>query len=86
MGNFRLRLVDGWRHAHQWSSMRFLALGGATQFALQTAPQRVLDNAPGWALQGLAAFSLLCIVLAGLGRVTSLEKPPCPPSPPSSQP
>lgn len=79
----RLRLVDKWHEAYRWSSMRFLAAGGVAQLALSTAPQRVLDYAPQWALQALSIFSLGCILLAGLGRITTTEKPSCP-SPTSS--
>jgi hypothetical protein len=79
----KLRLIEDWHHAYRWSSMRFLAAGGTAQLALATAPQRVLDYAPQWALQGLSAFSLACILLAGLGRITTTEKPACP-SPTSS--
>lgn len=70
-----LHLVDKWKEAHRWSSIRFLALGGAAQLALVTTPQRVLDYAPGWALQGLSVLSLACIFLAGVGRITTTEKP-----------
>lgn len=76
--NWRPHLVEDWKQAHRWSSMRFLALGGAAQAALQFAPQRVLDYAPGWALQGLSILTLACIFLAGAGRLTKLEKVPCP--------
>lgn len=80
---WRIRLVDGWKEAHRWSSIRFLALGGAAQLALVTTPQRVLDYAPAWALQGLSILSIGCIFLAGAGRLTQVEKVPCP-SPTSS--
>jgi 1,4-dihydroxy-2-naphthoyl-CoA synthase len=81
----RLYLIDNWHHAWRWSSIRFIALGGVTQMALQTMPDRVLAFVPGWALQGLSMFSLACILAAGLGRITTTEKPVCPSSPPPSQ-
>ena len=76
LGGLRVSRVDGWKQAPRWSSMRFLALGGAAQLALVTTPQRVLDYAPGWALQAMSVLSLACIFLAGLGRVTKVEKAP----------
>ena len=81
----RVSLIDNWAHAWRWSSMRALAVGGVTQTALMAAPQRLLDYAPGWMLQGLSVFSLGCILAAGIGRVTVVEKPACPLSPPPSQ-
>lgn len=76
LGGWRIRLVDGWKQAHRWSSMRFLALGGAAQLALVTTPQRVLDYAPGWVLQSLSVLSIACVFLAGAGRLTKVEKAP----------
>ena len=74
----KLRLIEDWHHAYRWSSMRFLALGGACQFTLATAPDRVLDYVPYWATQALSVFSLGCILAAGIGRITTTEKPQCP--------
>ena len=74
LNGWRIRLVDDWKQAHRWSSMRFLAIGGAAQLALATVPQRVLDYAPGWALQALSVTSLACVFLAGVGRLTNVEK------------
>lgn len=70
-----LHLLPDWHQAWRWSSVRFLALGAATQGALLTAPARVTDYVPGWLMSGLASFSLVCIMLAGLGRITTTEKP-----------
>ena len=53
--------------------MRLLAIGGAVQTALLTFPDRTLQYIPQWALQGLAIFSLACVILAGVGRVTTTE-------------
>jgi hypothetical protein len=82
----KLRLIDNWHRAWRWSSIRFLALGGVTQAALLTTPATVLQYVPQWALQGLAVFSLACVLAAGLGRITTTtEKSSCPLSPPPSQ-
>jgi len=81
----RLYLIDNWHHAWRWSSIRFIALGGVTQTALLTTPGAVLQYVPQWVLQGLSVFSLACILAAGLGRITTTEKPVCPSSPPPSQ-
>jgi len=74
LGGWRIRLVDDWKQAHRWSSVRFLALGGAAQAALQ-APAAVLQYAPQWALQALSILSIACIFLAVGGRLTQVEKP-----------
>lgn len=70
MFGWRLRLIDDAQHAWKWSSMRFLALGGVTQMALVSTPDAVKEHVPEPVLQALAVFSLACIVLAGVGRVT----------------
>jgi len=69
----RLKLVDDWRHAWRWSSMRFLGLGGTIQLAIVAAPDKVTEHVPEWVMQGLSTFALACIVLAGAGRMTKVE-------------
>ena len=75
LNGLRIRLVDDWKQAHRWSSMRFLAIGGAAALVLKTTPDSVLAYAPGWMLQGLSIVSIASFFLAGLGRVTQVEKP-----------
>lgn len=72
----RLRVVSDWRHAWKWSSMRFLALGASAQAAVLTADRMGLSaHVPEWVLQGLSCMALFCIVAAGVGRVTTIDKP-----------
>jgi xanthine/uracil permease len=73
MLNVRLRLINDWRQAHKWSSMRFLAVSAALQASLQ-APAYVTQYLPQWVLQGASTASFACLFLAGLGRITKLEK------------
>lgn len=70
----RLRLIDGWQHAWKFSSMRFLAFGGAIQMVLQTAPGSVTQYVPQWVLQTAGTVSFACMIFAALGRVTKVEK------------
>jgi hypothetical protein len=73
---FNVRLVSGWRRSWRWSSMRFLGLGGSIQLALVAAPDKVTTHVPEWVMSGLSTFALLCIVLAGIGRITIVEPAP----------
>lgn len=69
------RLVDDAHRAWKWSSMRFLALGGVIQGAIVTTPDAVKEHVPEWVLQGMSVFALFCIIAAGVGRITTTEKP-----------
>lgn len=71
---YRVRLVEDAKQAWRWSSIRFLALGGVVQGALVSAPATITQYVPDWLLRGLATFSLICIILAGVGRMTQVEK------------
>lgn len=72
---FNLRVVDDAHLAWKWSSMRFIALGGAAQSAVLTSDRTGLStHVPDWMLSGLSGFALVCIVLAGAGRLTTTEK------------
>jgi len=73
-GRYRVRLVDGAHEAWRWSSMRFLALGMAAQGAVVTCPAQVAQHVPEVVWQALSCFALLCIFLAGAGRITHVEK------------
>lgn len=72
---FRLHLINDWRQAHKWSSMRLIALGAACQTAVITTPPQVAQHINEHVWQGLSYFSLACIVLAAAGRITTVEKP-----------
>lgn len=74
-GKLRLRLVDDYRQAWKWSSIRFLLLGGAVQTTVVTCPAAVAQHVPEWVWQCLSCFSLFCILAAAAGRVTTTEKP-----------
>lgn len=71
---FRLRLVDDWRRAWKWSSMRFLGLSGAAELVLhyfKDLPQEVTQFIEPKVLSYVATSSF---ILAMLGRVTQVEK------------
>lgn len=70
----RLRVITDWRHAWKWSSMRFLALGGVIQGAIITTPDAVKEHVPEWVMQGMSCFALFCVIAAGVGRITTVEK------------
>lgn len=70
------RLIDDAHHAYKWGSMRFLALGGVVQGALLTTPDAVKEHVPDWVLQGMASFSLFCIIAAGVSRITTQREQP----------
>lgn len=70
-----LRLIDDWHRAWKWSSIRFLALGASCQTVVVTCPAQVAQHVPEWVWQGLSIFSLICMVAAAAGRVTTVEKP-----------
>lgn len=70
-----LRLIPDWKQAWKWSSVRFLAVGGVVQGSLLAFPAALAQYLPGWLLSGLAMFSLACVVLGGLGRITTTEPP-----------
>lgn len=72
---FNLRLVDDARNSWKWSSMRLLALGGVTQTAVVSCPAAIAQHVPEWVWQALSCFSLFCIIAAGVGRITTTEKP-----------
>ncbi len=69
----KLRLVNDWRHAWKWSSIRFLATGGAIQTVVVTCPAGVAQHVPEWVWQTMSCFALFCMVAAGMGRVTTIE-------------
>lgn len=72
--SLRLRLIDDWRQAWKWSSMRFLGIGIAIQGVLQTAPGSVTQYVPQWILQTAGTISFACMIAAAFGRVTKVER------------
>lgn len=71
----RLRIVEDARHAWKWSSMRFLALGVTVQGAVFSADRMGLSvHLPDWVLQAASSFSFFCMIAAGVGRMTQVEK------------
>lgn len=74
----KLSLIPGWQSFWKWSSMRFLALGGAVQVALLAFPQALQQYLPPAVLQWGSTFVLVCMVLGGVGRITTTN--PQPPS------
>lgn len=72
-GGVKLRFVDDWHQAWRWSSIRFLAVGGAVQVALLAFPAQLAQYIPGPVLSGLATFSLICTIAGGIGRITTID-------------
>lgn len=79
----KLRLIDDWRKAWKFSSMRCIALGAACQGAVVATPYQVAQYVPHWVWSSLSVFSLFCLIAAGVGRVTTTEprNEPQPPVP-----
>lgn len=71
---FGRQLTDDAHLAWKWGSMRFLALGGACELAVKTTPDKVAQYAPGWLMSSLSTVAIVCLVLAGVARVTTTEK------------
>lgn len=70
----KVRLVEDWRKAWKWSSMRFLGLSGTAELLLhylKDVPQEVSQYIDPHVLSWIATGSFL---LAGLGRITQVEK------------
>lgn len=75
----RLRVITDWRQAWKWSSMRFIALGASAQAAVLASDRMGLSaHVPDWVLQALSCLALFCILAAGVGRVTTIDKPEAP--------
>ena len=75
LGTMQLHLIPDWQHAWRWSSVRLIAVGAAVQGTLVAMPASVSQYVPQWAMQGLALFSLGCMLAAALGRITTTEPP-----------
>lgn len=80
----KLRLVPDWHQAWKWSSVRLMALSGSIQTALVAFPTTLSQYIPQHILSTLSTISLVILVLAGLGRVTEVEKHNEPKSPPAA--
>jgi hypothetical protein len=73
---FNLRLVDDARHSWKWSSVRFIALGSVLQGAVLGADRTGLSaHIPDWVMQAASTAAFLSMIAAGIGRVTTTEKP-----------
>lgn len=72
--NVRLVLIDKWHHAWKFSSIRFLAVGAAIQGAVVTCPAAISDHLPTWIMSGASTVAFICMILSGLGRITTTEK------------
>lgn len=71
-----LHLIPDWKQAWKWSSVRFLAVGGVVQGSLLAFPVQLTQYLPPWLLSGASMFALACVVLGGIGRITTTEAPP----------
>lgn len=72
---YRIRLIEDARHAWKWSSMRFLALGVTVQGAVVSADRiGISAHIPDWVLSAASTFAFGCMILAGVGRLTTVEK------------
>jgi hypothetical protein len=66
----QFRLIPDWKHAWRWSSVRLVGVAAGMQITLMAFPQQLQANLPPWLLQGA---SILCLVGAALGRITTTE-------------
>lgn len=73
-GGLKLRLVDDYRKAWRFSSIRCLAVAGSCQAAV-VASDRLgySQHIPGWVLSTLSTFALLGTIAAGVGRITTTD-------------
>ena len=71
----QLRLIPDWQHAWKWSSIRFLAIGGAVQTTLLAFPSQLQQYLDPAVLKYGSEFALLCMFLGAIGRITTTEKP-----------
>lgn len=82
LGAYHIRLVDGAGEFWRWSSIRLMAVSGAIQAVLLAFPATLAQYVPSWVMSWLATTSLLILVLAGIGRISQVEKANEPPIPP----
>lgn len=68
-----LRLVDNARQAWKWSSVRLVAIAATVQTVVLAFPLK--DYVPQWIISGLATAALIITLMAGIGRITTTEKP-----------
>lgn len=74
MTSLRLKLVDDWHQAWKWSSMRFLGISGLAELILKyfkDIPQEITQYIDPHVLSWIATGSF---ILAGVGRLTQVEK------------
>jgi hypothetical protein len=65
------RLTDDAHEAWKWGSMRFLALGGSMQAAVLAADRTGLSvHLPAWMLSAASGGAFVCLIAAGVSRVT----------------
>jgi len=50
----RLHLVEDWKQCYKWHSVRLVALFTTLQIVYANIPQRIHDDLPSWATQGIA--------------------------------
>ncbi len=70
----RLRLVDDWHKAWQWSSVRLWGVSGLAELTLhylKDLPQEVAQYIDPGVLHWIATIAF---ILAGAGRLTQVEK------------
>jgi hypothetical protein len=60
------RLIDNWRKAHRFWSVRVAALSGTLQLAYAALPQRIHDDLPMWVTQWAAILMFAFIIVARL--------------------
>lgn len=84
LGAYRIRLVDDAKDWWRWSSLRLMAVSGAIQAVLLAFPAALAQYVPSWVMSWLATTSLIILILAGVGRISQVEKAnePQPPVPP----
>lgn len=69
----QFRLIDNAKDAWRWSSVRLVAIAAVIQTVVLAFPLK--DYVPGWIISTLATASLIITLMAGIGRITTTEKP-----------
>ena len=76
LDRLHLRLVDDFHNAWKWSSVRFIAIGAVLQGAVIGADRTGLSaHIPDWVLSTASTAAFFSMIAAGLGRITTTEKP-----------
>jgi len=71
----KIELVEDWRRAHRWLSVRLMALGVALQSAWPLVPDDVKSHLPSWLFSSLSIGILIAAVAGRLVQQAPKDKP-----------